>query len=126
MPASGFYEWVRRGKARQPFCIRLADDRPFAFAGIREAWRPESGSPPLTCAVLTPAANDVVRPVHARMLVIVDPRHYGLWIDRVVQEPAQLADVLRPFPAHTTRTYAVNPWVNDARHDDARCLQRAA
>ncbi len=66
IPASGFFEWLRRGKAKQPFCHRMADDWPFAFAGIWEAWRPESGPPLLTCAILTTAANDLVRPIHDR------------------------------------------------------------
>jgi putative SOS response-associated peptidase YedK len=115
IPADGFYEWLRQGRAKQPFAFRRADDRAFAFAGIWEAWRPESGPALLTCAILTTAANELVRPVHDRMPVIVEPRHYDLWIDRGVQEPAKLADVLRPFSAGAMRAYGVSPWVNDAR-----------
>ena len=62
-------------------------------------------------------------PVHDRMPVIVEPRYYDLWIDRTVQELAELASVLRPFPADAMRPYSVSPWVNDARHDDACCLE---
>jgi len=82
IPASDFYEWRRQGKAKQPFAFRMSDDRPFAFAGIWEAWRPESAPPLMTCAILTTAANELTKPVHARMPVIVDPRHYDLWLDR--------------------------------------------
>ncbi|HVS35806.1 MAG TPA: SOS response-associated peptidase [Gemmataceae bacterium] len=126
IPADGYYEWQRQGKAKQPFCFRPHDDRPFAFAGIWEAWCPESGPPLLTCAILTTAANDLVRPVHDRMPLILDPRHYDLWIDRNVQEPAVLTDALRPVPADALHAYSVSPWVNDARHDDARCLEPTA
>jgi putative SOS response-associated peptidase YedK len=126
IPASGFYEWARRGKVKQPFAIRLADDRPFAFAGLWEAWRPESGPPLLTCCILTTGANELVRPVHDRMPVILDPRHYEAWIDRAVQEPTAFAPMLRPFAADRMRAYPVNSWVNDARHEDTRCLEPAA
>ena len=126
IPASGFFEWSRRGKVKQPFAIRLADGRPFAFAGLWEAWRPESGPPLLTCALLTTAANELLRPVHDRMPVILDPRHFGLWTDRAVREPAELAPLLRPFAADRMRACPVDPWVNDARHDDPRCLGPAA
>jgi putative SOS response-associated peptidase YedK len=85
-----------------------------------------SCGPLLTCAILTTAANELVRPVHDRMPVIVEPRHYDLWIDRGVREPAKLADVLRPIPADAMRAYPVSPWVNNPRHDDARCLEPAA
>jgi putative SOS response-associated peptidase YedK len=69
----------------------MADDRPFAFAGLWEAWRPESGPPVMTCCILTTAANALVKPVHDRVPVIFDPPHYAAWIDRAVQEPAELA-----------------------------------
>ena len=125
IPASGFFEWMRQGKAKQPFAFRLADDKPFAFAGIWEAWRPESGPPLLTCAILTTAANDLVKPVHDRMPVILDRRHFGTWIDRAVQEPAALAPMLRPFAADRMRAYPVSQIVNSPRNDDARCLEPA-
>jgi putative SOS response-associated peptidase YedK len=35
--ADGFYEWRSEGKAKQPFYIRMKDEKPFAFAGI---WTP--------------------------------------------------------------------------------------
>ena len=111
---------------KQPFCFGLADGRPFAFAGLWEAWRPETGPPLLTCCILTTAANELVRPAHDRMPVILEPRYFGRWLDRAVQEPRDLAPLLRPFTADRMTAYAVSPWVNDARHEDARCLEPAA
>ncbi len=126
IPASGFYEWLRQGKAKQPYAIRMADGRPFAFAGIWEAWRPESGPPLLTCAILTTEANELVKPVHNRMPVILEPRHFGTWIDRDVQDPADLALLLRPFAAVRMLAYPVSQLVNSPRNDDARCIEPAA
>ena len=126
IPASGFYEWMRQGKAKQPYCFRLTDDRPFAFAGLWEAWRPDSGPPLLTCAILTTAANELVRPVHDRMPVILDPRHYDLWIDRAVRSRRSWPTLLRPFPAERMRAYPVIDMGERPRHDDARCLEPAA
>ncbi len=125
IPASGFYEWLRQGKARKPFAIRMADDKPFAFAGIWEAWRPESGPPLLTCAILTTAANELVRTIHDRMPVILEARRFGTWIDRDVQEPADLAPMLLPFPADRMHAYPVSSLVNSPRNDDARCIEPA-
>jgi putative SOS response-associated peptidase YedK len=85
----------------------------------------ESGPPLLTCCILTTTANDLVRPVHDRMPVILENRYFGRWIDRGVQEPAVLAPMLRPFAAHQMRGLPVSQWVNDARHKDARCLEPA-
>jgi SOS response associated peptidase (SRAP) len=34
IPADGFYEWVRRGKAKQPSCFEVNNGELFAFAGL--------------------------------------------------------------------------------------------
>ena len=34
--ADGYYEWKREGTGKQPYYIRLKNERPFAFAGL---WR---------------------------------------------------------------------------------------
>jgi putative SOS response-associated peptidase YedK len=34
IPADGFYEWKRDGKAKQPYCFEVNNGRFFAFAGI--------------------------------------------------------------------------------------------
>jgi putative SOS response-associated peptidase YedK len=122
VPASGFYEWMRQGKHKQPFCFRLRDDKPFAFAGLWDVW----GSPPgalATFCILTTEANELVRPVHDRMPVIVPEGRYDLWLSRTVQEPADLAPVLRPYPADAMHAFPVGPAVNDPRHDGPECVQ---
>ena len=34
IPASGFFEWLTRGKTKTPFYFYRPDDRPMAFAGL--------------------------------------------------------------------------------------------
>jgi putative SOS response-associated peptidase YedK len=56
----------------------MADGWPFAFAGLREAWRQAEGAKPLlTCVMLTLPANDAVKPVHNRMPAILRPADYA-------------------------------------------------
>ena len=43
IPADGFYEWQRRGKAKQPYCFEVNDGELFAFAGLWDRWKDPSG-----------------------------------------------------------------------------------
>ncbi len=42
IPADGFYEWRREGRAKQPFLIHTPNDEPLAFAGLWAPWRDPS------------------------------------------------------------------------------------
>jgi putative SOS response-associated peptidase YedK len=43
IPTDGFYEWMRTGNAKQPYCFEVNDGELFAFAGIWDRWRDPSG-----------------------------------------------------------------------------------
>ena len=90
--ADGFFEWQPAGGRKQPWYFRARDGRPFAFAGLWERWQPAGGEAVESCAIITTEANDVVRPVHERMPVILPlerPRSLARrWLDRRAAGPA--------------------------------------
>ncbi|HKB40742.1 MAG TPA: SOS response-associated peptidase [Gemmataceae bacterium] len=123
--ADGFYEWKRgSGKKKQPFAIRLWDGSPFGFAGLWERWQGADGRPVESCAILTTEANELVKPIHDRMPVILRPEHYGPWLDPSLHQVDVLQPMLVPFDATALTLFPVNPWVNDAQHEGPRCLER--
>src|SRR5204863_400476 len=82
VPADGFYEWQKLEgcKRKQPHLIRLKGDRPFAFAGLWDTWR--RGDEPLeSFTILTTSPNELVRPIHDRMPVIISPADFERWLD---------------------------------------------
>src|SRR5262249_56847369 len=81
IPATGFYEWQKTGRQKQPLLFRRAGGGLFAFAGLWETSRDRDGKELEVCAILTTEANELVRPAHDRMPVILDPRHYADWFD---------------------------------------------
>jgi putative SOS response-associated peptidase YedK len=113
--ADGFYEWVRKDQGgKQPFYFHLQGGRPFAFAGLWDRWGDLE-----SCALLTTTANELVRPVHERMPVILAPGDGERWLD-----PRQVpGELLRPFPASEMDAYPVSSWVNNARHEGPRCIE---
>ncbi len=123
IPADGFYEWAKIGAAKQPFYIRMKDKRPFAFAGLWEQWCGEDGSEIGSCAILTTDANDLLKPIHHRMPVILAPGDYGRWTDPAVETPAAVADLLRPFSSEEMTARPVSRRVNNPRNDDASCIE---
>ena len=123
VPASGFYEWLALAgqKQKQPYCFRPIDERPWAFAGLWERWQGPDG-PIESCAILTTEANELVRPVHDRMPVILPERHFGGWLDPLAQDAAELLPLLRPYPADAMRAYPVGLLVSNPRNDLPECL----
>jgi len=124
--ADGFYEWRRSGAKKQPFFIRLRDDRPFAFAGLWESWEGADHSVLETCTILTPAPNELMEPIHDRMPVILASDDYEQWLDPAVQKPEQLAPLLRPYPSDAMLALAVTTHVNNPRNDDPECIVSVA
>jgi len=123
VPADGFYEWSAGASGRQAFHIARRDGRPFAFAGL---WEPETQSgKPASCVILTTEPNEVLRPIHDRMPVIVEPADYDRWLAPEDAQPESLADLLRPCPPETLAARPVGPAVNNAQNEGAACLDPA-
>jgi len=124
IPADGFYEWLRTGpKEKQPYNFGMADDSMFAFAGLWDCWRDETGNPILSCTILTTRPNTLVAPVHNRMPAILERENYDLWLDPGTTDPARVTDLLSPFDPRKMRKYPVSKRVNSVKNDDPECAQ---
>ena len=96
--ADGLYEWQKVNGRKQPYFVGLRGDRPFGLAGLWERWE-KGGEPVESCTILTTDANELMRPIHERMPVIVPPDQYSLWLDPRCQDAGKLAKLLRPYPS---------------------------
>jgi putative SOS response-associated peptidase YedK len=103
--------------------VRLRDGQPFALAGLWDQWLSPDGEVVESCTIVTTEANDLVRPFHDRMPVIVDPRDYDRWLDRRLHDPGQLQEIFKPYPSAAMTAYPVSSMVNDPRHNDPQCLE---
>jgi putative SOS response-associated peptidase YedK len=125
VPLTGFYEWKRAGKARQPYNVRRKDGRVFGVAGLWD--RPEGGDGEdiESCVVLTTAANGVVIPIHDRMPVILDPASYERWLQAPARGGPELMAAFQYLSEDLLESYPVSSLVNRAGVEDARCLEPA-
>jgi putative SOS response-associated peptidase YedK len=124
VPADGYYEWKKgKGGQKQPYLARNADGSPFAFAGLWERWQVPDDEVIESCTILTTDANDLTRPIHDRMPVILKPEDYDLWLDPQVKAPNLLKPLLRPYPSEEMIAEPVSPKVNKATYDAPDCIE---
>jgi putative SOS response-associated peptidase YedK len=81
IPADGFYEWREDQHGKRPVWVSRPDGDLFAFAGIWAALpRREDDELLHSCAIVTCAPNELIRPIHDRMPVILIPDAEGAWL----------------------------------------------
>ncbi len=114
IPASGFYEWQKKGTgAKQPFYFYLNGKEVFGFAGLYEEWLDkQTGELLETCTIITTEANDVLKPVHDRMPVILKAENYDEWVDAKEKNTDKLKKLLVPYPVSEMSSHAVSRSVN--------------
>ena len=90
LPASCFFE---KGRA-----IRRIDRHSFWLAGLWERWLGGNGSEVDTCTILTTTPNDLVRPLHQRMPVVIPEGLEEAWMAPVHgQQLRALEPLLAPW-----------------------------
>lgn len=120
IPADGFYEWREGELGKEAVWISREDREAFAFAGIWAALR-KGGEGMHSCAIVTCAPNEVVRPIHDRMPVILEPDAESRWISPD-GDHAALVDLLRPISPDVLDVREVSDAVNDVRQDGPHLL----
>ena len=124
VPVDSFFEWraIKGLNAKQPYAVGMKRGELFALAGIWENWKlPGTEEWVRTFAVITTPANDLLRPIHDRMPVIIPPIEYDRWLSSFDPDPR---DLLRPFPSEPMMIWPVSTRVNKPENDDPEILQR--
>ena len=123
VPANGFFEWQKTNGARQPWYFASRSSAPFAFAGLWDHWMGPDGEEILSFTIVVTDANDIVRPVHDRMPVIVAPEDYAHWLGEDDAPTRDVIALMGPFPASAMTGHPVSRRVNSPANDDADLLE---
>lgn len=97
--ADGFYESLKEGKRKTPFLFRLKSGKPFGFAGLYETWTSPQRECVRTCTIITTEPNELIKPIHSRMPVIIPKQYESLWIHPSAENVPLLTSLLQPYPA---------------------------
>lgn len=124
LPADGFYEWQKNDDGtKQPIYIFGATHAPLGLAGIWERWKDAEGQVLTTCSVITTRPNELMRPIHNRMPVVLPQEHWKTWLDPQVDNAEALVSLLEPAPEGLLETVKVAKTVNNVRNKGPECLE---
>jgi putative SOS response-associated peptidase YedK len=127
--ADGYYEWQKPEdpkQPRRPMHFTLENGQPFCFAGLWTRWSAPDGVVVPSCTIVTCEANELARPIHDRMPVILaDPEAWEAWLDPAADAEAA-RELLMPVAVERMAVRPANPVVNSARHEGPDCLAALA
>lgn len=118
LPASGYYEWRRSGERKQPYHIRMPDGALFAFGGLWDRCRTESGKVIESCTIITTPPTPALEVIHNRMPLIIPRSAYGPWL--AGEDPGKH---IKSYDETDMEIYPVSTFVNNPRNDDPRCVE---
>ncbi|MCE9566036.1 MAG: SOS response-associated peptidase [Planctomycetes bacterium] len=121
IPADGFFEWQTVGKKKHACHFSRADGGVFAFAGMWDVWEDADLKIVGACMVTT-TPNELVKPFHDRMPVILSRESYAEWLDPETSEKRLLL-LLKPYPADVMRAREVGLAVNSTKNEGPECVQ---
>ena len=123
IPADGFYEWRKEGKRKVPMWVHLKSKEPFAFAGLWDVWRKPDGKRVGSFTIITTEPNELVRPIHNRMPVILQPEDEEQWLDTSRTPFTKAKSLLKPYPEELMDAHDVSTIVNSAKYDGPECIR---
>ncbi len=114
--ADSFFEWTRKSDKKFPYRILLADEQPFAFAGIYELYQPSPGITIPTFSIITVPANELINRLHDRMPAILQRDTEQPWLDPST-DMKDIFNSLKPYQPKKMKMYQVTPQMNSARYE---------
>ncbi len=117
IPANGFYEWQRKGAAKQPYWVAPSNGRVLAFAGLWETYSHPEGGDIDTAAVITVEANSMMKPIHHRMPAILAPEQFSDWLNTGTIMARDAVKLLQPAENDLLVATPVSTRVNSVAND---------
>jgi putative SOS response-associated peptidase YedK len=91
--------------------------------GLWDVWRKPDGTPVESFTIITTEPNELVRPIHDRMPVILRPEDQEQWLDVSRTAFGKAPSLLKPYPAELMDAHDVSTVVNSARYDGPECIK---
>lgn len=124
VPADGFFEWTGAKTSRQPIWYHRPEGGLILFAGLYDWWKPaKDGDWQATFTIITTEPNELIRPIHDRMPVVLEGDGADRWLDPKEDDAETLKSLLRPAAEETLAARWVSPKVNSVKNDMPEVLE---
>ena len=126
--ADGFYEWKTIGRKKQPYYFSPKAGGMFAMAGIWSNSQPQNSNRQRDArfCVLTTSSSQILRGIHSRMPVILDPRTYDDWLSTSLSDTRELMALLKPVSSQFLQRWPVSSRVNRVGNNSPECIEAIA
>ncbi|MHC1739914.1 MAG: SOS response-associated peptidase [Anaerolineaceae bacterium] len=123
--ADGFYEWQKFPwkQSSIPHYFYLKGKEPFFFAGLWDQWHSPSGDTLISCTIITGDPNELIRPIHDRMPVILNTKNSKDWLNPNASTDS-LQALLSPYPAEQMEEHPVSTLVNSPGVDNSAIINK--
>ncbi|MFC2130756.1 SOS response-associated peptidase [Bacteroidota bacterium] len=122
--ADGFFEWkkIDSSKRKFPYFIKMKTGEPFTFAGLWDIWKSHENNAITSTVIITTEPNEIVKPIHDRMPVIILPEEREFWLSDDIDQ-VSLKKFLKPYPGDAMEAYEVSLNVNNPAFNDQSIIE---
>ena len=122
IPIEGFYEWQGQKPPKTPYFVYLKSGEPFGLAGLWDTWTKPDGAILESFTIITTEPNDLMRPIHRRMPVILHREDEEKWLDCQATPFEKVQSLLRPFPSDLMAAHEISKRINNPKYDAPDCI----
>ena len=120
--ADGFYEWKKTDEGKIPFYVSLKSEKPFSFAGLYDRWVSPENEEIYSCTIITTDSNEMLKPIHDRIPVIIKKDRRSLWIEPEFKDYDVLKSLLRSYDQDLMKVHRVSKFVNTPKNNSPECI----
>ena len=124
VPATGWREFVGSAGKKQPYHFHMAEDRIFAFAGLVSSWVSPEGESVDSFSIITTEANDIVKPIHDRMPLVVPADRYDDWLAETAEPLQALNELCNRSRQQPVEVYPSDRVANDGRYEGPLAIKK--
>jgi len=123
IPVNGFYEWEKIDKEKFPYFVQSMNDGGLVLAGLWDEWYDViKNEKIISVALITIPPNEKIAKIHDRMPVILDSRHWKIWLDNNTSLE-ELNKLFVSCSSEQLKLDEVSSFVNPVKNNSIECIK---